>query len=63
MALTMLAQAWAEDVLRGNLLVFLVGAPRSGTTWVQLLLSRSSSVVTAQETDLFDVSLRPIVSY
>jgi hypothetical protein len=61
MALTTLMQARAEDVLRGKKLVFLVGAPRSGTTWLQLLLSRSPSVVTAQETDLFNIFLRPIV--
>ena len=52
--------AETEDVLRGKRLVFLVGAPRSGTTWLQLLLSRSSSVVTAQETDLFNIFLRAI---
>lgn len=34
--------------------VFLVGAPRSGTTWLQLLLSRHPQVATAQETHLFD---------
>jgi hypothetical protein len=51
----------AEDALCGKLLVFLVGAPRSGTTWLQLLLSRSRSVVTSQETDLFSIYLRPMV--
>jgi hypothetical protein len=50
-----------EDVLFGKQLVFLVGAPRSGTTWLQLLLSRSRWVVTSQETDLFSIYLRPIV--
>ncbi len=58
---TMLRQDQVEDVLRDKQLVFLVGAPRSGTTWLQLLLSRSPSVVTAQETDLFNVFLRPMV--
>lgn len=57
----MLMKAQAEEALRGKRLVFLVGAPRSGTTWLQLLLSRSPSVVTAQETDLFNIFLRPIV--
>jgi hypothetical protein len=51
----------SEDVLRGKQLAFLVGAPRSGTTWLQLILSRSPSVVTAQETDLFNVFLHPMV--
>ncbi|MGA8869412.1 MAG: sulfotransferase [Candidatus Sulfotelmatobacter sp.] len=50
-----------EDVLPGKRLVFLVGAPRSGTTWLQLLLSRSPSVATAQETDLFNIFLHPLV--
>jgi hypothetical protein len=61
-ALVTLMQAEAEEALRGKQLVFLVGAPRSGTTWLQLLLSRSPSVVTAQETDLFNIFLRPMVS-
>ena len=39
-------------------LAFLVGAPRSGTTWLQLLISRSPSVATGQETDLFNKFLR-----
>jgi hypothetical protein len=34
-------------------LIFLVGAPRSGTTWLQLLLSASPDVATANETHLF----------
>jgi Sulfotransferase family len=34
-------------------IVFLVGAPRSGTTWLQLLLSRSPRIATANETNLF----------
>jgi hypothetical protein len=54
-------QEQAEEVLRSKQLVFLVGAPRSGTTWLQLLLSRSPSVVTAQETHLFHLFLRPMV--
>ena len=33
--------------------MFLVGAPRSGTTWLQLLLSRSPHIATANETYLF----------
>jgi len=52
----------AEDLLCGKQVVFLVGAPRSGTTWLQLLLSRSPFIATAQETDLFNIFLRPIVT-
>lgn len=57
----MLMPSEADAALSGKTLVFLVGAPRSGTTWLQLLLSRSPSVVTAQETDLFNIFLRPMV--
>ena len=38
-------------------LVFLVGAPRSGTTWLQLMLASSDAVVTANETHLFSAYL------
>jgi hypothetical protein len=34
-------------------LVFLVGAPRSGTTWLQLMLASSEHVATCNETHLF----------
>jgi hypothetical protein len=34
-------------------LVFLVGVPRSGTTWLQLMLASSSLVATVNETHLF----------
>lgn len=57
----MLTQDQIEQVLCGKQLTFLVGAPRSGTTWIQLLLSRSPLVAAAQETDLFNIYLRPIV--
>lgn len=33
--------------------VFIVGCPRSGTTWLQLLLSQHPGVVTAPETQIF----------
>ena len=33
--------------------LFIVGCPRSGTTWVQLLLSRHPAVATAPETQIF----------
>jgi len=34
--------------------VFVIGAPRSGTTWVQQMLGGHPSIATSQETDLFD---------
>ncbi|MGK2941528.1 MAG: sulfotransferase family protein [Immundisolibacter sp.] len=42
--------------------VFLVGAPRSGTTWLQLLLSSSPAVATANETHLFNAYLGGLFS-
>jgi hypothetical protein len=39
--------------------VLLVGAPRSGTTWLQRLLGSFPQVATAQETDLFDGYILP----
>ncbi len=57
----MLTQSQVEAALRGKKLVFLVGAPRSGTTWLQLLLTRSPSVATAQETHLFDNFMRSML--
>jgi hypothetical protein len=42
---------------RGENLVFIVGCPRSGTTWVQRLLSRHPRVVTGQESNLFNDSI------
>lgn len=41
-------------------LVLLVGAPRSGTTWLQSMLGSHASVATPQETDLFDRYVRPL---
>lgn len=37
--------------------VFIVGCPRSGTTWLQLLLAQHPDVVTSQETHLFSAYL------
>jgi hypothetical protein len=42
-------------------LVMLVGAPRSGTTWLQSLLGAHERIATPQETDLFKVYLDPLV--
>jgi len=39
--------------LGGKKLVFIVGASRSGTTWLQLLLFHTGLIATAQETHLF----------
>lgn len=40
--------------------VFLVGMPRSGTTWLQLLLSQSEQVATTNETHLFNQFTRSL---
>ncbi len=41
-------------------LVLLIGAPRSGTTWLQQLLGAHPLVTTPQETDLFSWFLQPL---
>jgi hypothetical protein len=41
-------------------LVLVVGAPRSGTTWVQTLLAADPAVATPQETDLLSRYVRPL---
>lgn len=46
--------------LDGKKIVFIVGSPRSGTTWLQHILSESPHVVTSPETHVFDGYLRPI---
>jgi hypothetical protein len=43
----------------GANLVFVVGCPRSGTTWVQRLLASHPLVRTGQESDVFDLYLGP----
>ncbi len=48
-----LSRASPEEVIARKRIVFLVGGPRSGTTWLQLLLSRSPRIATANETHLF----------
>lgn len=40
--------------------VFILGAPRSGTTWTQLLLSQHPDVATCPETHLVDGYLAPL---
>ncbi|MBP0616670.1 sulfotransferase family protein [Jiella mangrovi] len=41
-------------------LVFIVGAPRSGTTWLQLLIFNTGLVASAGETHLFNAYLGPM---
>ncbi len=40
--------------------VFLVGCPRSGTTWVQMLFAQHPAIATTQETHLFEGYLAPL---
>ena len=42
-------------------LLFVVGAPRSGTTWLQGMLGDRPEIATPQETDLFRLYLDPVV--
>lgn len=39
-------------------LVFVIGCPRSGTTWVQIMLCQHPRVATSQETHLFSNYVR-----
>lgn len=45
---------------RGGDLVLVLGAPRSGTTWMQVLLEQHPEVATCPETHLFDGYLAPL---
>src|SRR5215831_21247568 len=45
----------------GSNLVFVVGCPRSGTTWVQRLLASHACIRTGQESDLFDMYIGPLL--
>lgn len=47
------------ETYAGENLVFLIGAPRSGTTWLQRLLATDERVRTGRETDLFDLYVGP----
>ena len=40
--------------------LFVVGCPRSGTTWMQLLLAQHSAIATAPETQIFAYYLEPM---
>jgi hypothetical protein len=46
--------------MTGARLVLIVGAPRSGTTWLQTLLGAHPQVATPQETDIFRLYLQPM---
>lgn len=57
----------ANQNARGNILhmlpqklVFVVSAPRSGSTWLQLLLSQNENTVSCQETHLFNHYLKSV---
>jgi hypothetical protein len=54
-----MSAAGADRQSRGHNLVFVVGCPRSGTTWVQRLLASHPRVVTGQESFLFSGYLGP----
>jgi Sulfotransferase family len=56
------SQTSPEEVISRKRIVFLVGGPRSGTTWLQLLLSRSPRIATANETHLFTGYTRSLFS-
>ena len=43
--------------------VFLIGSPRSGTTWLQSLLGAHAEIVTPQETDLFSKFIAPLQTW
>jgi hypothetical protein len=43
----------------GSNLILIVGAPRSGTTWLQKLLASHPRVRTGQETDIFNLYIGP----
>jgi hypothetical protein len=43
----------------GANLLFVVGCPRSGTTWVQRLLATDPRIRTGQESDVFDLYIGP----
>lgn len=42
-----------EEPVREPQYVFIIGCPRSGTTWLQLLLAQHPCIVTAPETQIF----------
>ena len=43
--------------------VFVVGCPRSGTTWLQELVAGSPAVATTQESHVYEALYRPVVAH
>lgn len=50
---------FTETAFTGHNLVFVVGSPRSGTTWIQRLLVSHPRIKTGTESDLFDMFIGP----
>lgn len=46
---------------KGEDIVFIIGSPRSGTTWVQKILASNENIVTAQESEIFTTFIGPII--
>ena len=44
---------------KGENLIFIIGSPRSGTTWLQRLLAEHPMIKTGQESDIFDMFICP----
>lgn len=49
-----------EKIFEGDNLIFIVGAPRSGTTWLQSMLASSSKVSTGAETEFFTYYIKKL---
>jgi len=45
----------------GENILFIVGSPRSGTTWVQKILGSHPSIVTTQESEIFTTFVNPVM--
>lgn len=56
----MLSTSSADTPAARPRVVFLIGSPRSGTTWLQSLLGADPAIVTPQETDLFAKFIAPL---
>lgn len=50
-------------VTDGSEIAFIVGSPRSGTTWLQRLLAAHPRVCSGQESDLFDIYIGPLLRH
>ncbi len=47
------SKIWGKESVGEARVLFIFGSPRSGTTWIQLLLDQHAGVVTAPETQIF----------